>query len=71
MIGTVTLKSFDARPLGQTGKGIQVEGTVTLQIPFSAQLQTLPSKVTECSEKQIYKHLVMVTHQKFLKEDKA
>ena len=35
MMGTVTLKSFDARPLGQTGKGIQVEGTVTLQIPFS------------------------------------
>ena len=52
MIGTVTLKSFDARPLGQTGKGIQVEGTVTLQIPFSAQLQTLPFKVTEYSEKQ-------------------
>ena len=52
MIGTVTLKGFDVRPLGQSGKGIQVEGVVTLQIPFSAQLQTLPFKVTEYAEKQ-------------------
>lgn len=52
MIGTVTLKGFDARPLGQTGKGIQVEGILTLQVPYSAQLQTMPFKVTEYAEKQ-------------------
>lgn len=52
MIGTVTLKEFNARPLGTNGKGIQVEGTVTMQIPYSAQLQTMPFKVTEFAEKQ-------------------
>lgn len=52
MIGTVTLREFQARPLGTSGKGLQVEGLVAMQIPFSAATQTMPFKVTEFAEKQ-------------------
>ena len=52
MIGTVTLREFQARPLGTSGKGLQVEGLVAMQIPFSAVTQTMPFKVTEFAEKQ-------------------
>ena len=52
MIGTVTLKEFQVRPLGSNGKGLQVEGIVSMQIPFSAQIHSMPFKVTEYAEKQ-------------------
>ena len=52
MIGTVTLREFQAKPLGTSGKGLQVEGLVAMQIPFSAATQTMPFKVTEFAEKQ-------------------
>lgn len=52
MIGTVTLREFQARQLGTSGKGLQVEGLVAMQIPFSAATQTMPFKVTEFAEKQ-------------------